>query len=69
MPEIPDVPRRDAFLTPTEAASRCGVGRATMLRWAKAGRIPGVRRTPTGQLLIPKVALGDLFAPIEVAGS
>jgi excisionase family DNA binding protein len=37
-----------ALLTPREVAARFHVGSATVIRWAKAGKLP-YARTPTGR--------------------
>ncbi|MGH2352268.1 MAG: helix-turn-helix domain-containing protein [Chloroflexota bacterium] len=41
MPEVQFDPA--IFMTPEEAAAECSVSKRTVLRWIKAGRLPGIR--------------------------
>lgn len=50
-------------LTTTAAAERCGVHRATIIRWCEAGILP-YRRTPGGQRRIDPDALDAVLRDV-----
>ena len=61
---LPSTPERDTYDLP-EVATRLGVSRTSIYRWAKDGTIPTIRLGR--RLLVPRAALEELLT-LEGAG-
>lgn len=68
MAEIESMAHRDPLLTPGEVAHLFRVDPKTVVRWAKAGRLPSVR-TPGGHRRFRRSAVMALMLPGDQSGS
>lgn len=55
--------QQTVWLTPAEAARRCGVTTRTLRTWEKTGRITGTILTPTGHRRYNEATINALLQP------